>query len=162
MVQTPPQAAEGTHLHKFLAESRRLLGTLPGPDRIILERFFDPGGDQHLVVHAPVGARINRAWGLALRKRFCRKFNFELQAAATENAVLISLGATHSFALMDVVGYLKSATVREVLIQALLDTPLYQLGFPVYKILGKTAQVTIGYRGSLALINEIANRMNDH
>lgn len=119
----------GNQLRKYLAESRRLLGTLPGPDRIVLERFFDPGGDQHLVIHAPVGARINRAWGLALRKRFCRKFNFELQAAATENAVLISLGATHSFELTDVVGYLKSATVRDVLTQALLDTPLYQTRF---------------------------------
>lgn len=121
--------AAGRQLAACLDASRDSLGTLPGPDCIVVERFFDPGGDQHYVIHAPVGARINRAWGLALRKRFCRQFNFELQAAATENGVLISLGATHSFDLLEPVGYLNATNVREVLTQALLDTPLYLTRF---------------------------------
>lgn len=125
----PEPIPELPQLQDFIDESRRLLGTLPGRNKVVLERFFDPGGDQHLVIHTLTGARVNRAWGLALRKRFCRQFNFELQAAATENAVLISLGATHSFALADVIGYLKAATARDVLVQALLDTPLYQTRF---------------------------------
>lgn len=112
-------------LDAFLATAREQLGVLPGSRRIVLERFFDPGGDEHLVVHALFGQRINRAWGLALRKRFCRQFNFELQAAATDNAILISLGATHSFPLAEVLGYLSAATVRDVLVQAVLDTPLF-------------------------------------
>lgn len=116
-------------LEGFLGESLRVLGRLPGPNRVVFERFPDPGGDRHLVIHAPFGARVNRAWGLALRKRFCRSFNFELQAAATDNAVLLSLGPTHSFGLIDVAGYLKPESVRSVLIQALLDTPLYLTRF---------------------------------
>ena len=110
----------------WLTDSRRTLGVLPGANRIVLERFFDPGGDQHLVIHALFGARINRAWGLALRKRFCRRFNFELQAAATDNGILISLGAVHSFALDDVPGWLTSTCLEPVLTQALLDTPVFQ------------------------------------
>src|SRR5690606_21294890 len=82
-------------------------------------------GDQHLVIHSPYGSRINRAWGLALRKRFCRSFNFELQAAADENTIVLSLGATHSFGLEEVTRYLHSASVREVLTQALLDAPMF-------------------------------------
>lgn len=117
----PAQAQIGA----FLAAARQQLGALPGSRRIILERFFDPGGDEHLVIHAPFGQRINRAWGLALRKRFCRQFNFELQAAATDNAILISLGATHSFDLADVIGFLSAESVRGVLVQAVLDMPLF-------------------------------------
>jgi ATP-dependent helicase Lhr and Lhr-like helicase len=79
-----------------------------------------------LVLHAPFGSRINRAWGLALRKRFCRQFNFELQAAATDDAVLLSLGPQHSFPLADVFRYLHPATVRDVLVQAFLDAPVFQ------------------------------------
>ena len=85
------------------------------------ERFFDEGGGMQLVIHAPFGARINRAWGLALRKRFCRSFNFELQAAATDNGINISLGEQHSFPLEAVFEFLRPETVEDVLTQALLD-----------------------------------------
>ena len=114
-------------LADLLQEAKGQLGVLPHSRCIVLERFFDPGGDEHLVIHSPFGQRVNRAWGLALRKRFCRNFNFELQAAVTDNAVLISLGPTHSFALEEVVGYLNSGTLRDVLIQAVLDTPQFEL-----------------------------------
>ncbi|MFP4207678.1 MAG: DEAD/DEAH box helicase [Wenzhouxiangella sp.] len=128
------QAARGRtlpdpQLETFISCSRSILGSLPGPGLIILERFPDPGGDEHLVIHAPFGLRINRAWGLALRKRFCRQFNFELQAVASDNAVLISLGATHSFPLAEVIAYLHSATLADVVTQAVLDTPQFATRF---------------------------------
>ena len=91
----------------------------------MLERFFDEAGGMQLVIHSPYGSRINRAWGLALRKRFCRKFNFELQAAATEDNIVLSLTTAHSFELGEVVHYLHSSSVRQVLIQALLDAPMF-------------------------------------
>jgi ATP-dependent Lhr-like helicase len=87
------------------------LGVMPTRERLVMERFFDEAGDMHLVIHAPFGARMNRGWGLALRKRFCRNFNFELQAAATEDAIILSLGSTHSFAMEDVWKYLHPQTV---------------------------------------------------
>ncbi len=110
----------------YLFEARRLLGALPTKQRLIAERFFDEAGGMQLVIHSPYGSRINRAWGLALRKRFCRQFNFELQAAATEDALLLSLGPQHSFPLIDVFRYLKSANVRDLLVQALIDAPVFQ------------------------------------
>ena len=110
----------------YLAESRRLLGALPTRSTLILERFFDESGGMQLVLHAPLGNRVNRAWGLALRKKFCRTFNFELQAAAGENALLLSLGPQHSFPLNDVFRYLKPETAEDVLVQAVLDSPLFQ------------------------------------
>jgi len=113
-------------LDQFFEQSQRMLGALPHQQRIVFERFFDPAGDQHLVIHNLAGSRINRAWGLALRKRLCRSFNFELQAAATDNGILISLGAVHSFELGEVAGWLDSENLERVLIQALLDTPLFQ------------------------------------
>jgi ATP-dependent Lhr-like helicase len=119
----PPGAAH--QIAEYLASGWAALSALPTQDTLILERFFDEAGDMHLVLHAPFGSRVNRAWGLALRKRFCRKFNFELQAAATEDAVLLSLGPTHSFPLEEVMTYLRRATVREVLTQALLDAPMF-------------------------------------
>src|SRR5205823_3502712 len=103
---------------EYLAEGRRALGAVPTCKRIILERFFDESGGMQLVIHAPLGNGVNRAWGLALRKRFCRRFGFELQAAANEDAILLSLGPQHSFPLAEVFGYLHSRTAREVLIQA--------------------------------------------
>ncbi|MDX1433874.1 MAG: helicase-related protein, partial [Gammaproteobacteria bacterium] len=112
-------------LVEYLAAARAALGSLPTQCRVVFERFFDEAGDMHLVVHAPFGSRINRAWGLALRKRFCRKFNFELQAAALEDTIVLSMSSSHSFPLEEVAGYLKSATVREVLVQALLDAPIF-------------------------------------
>jgi ATP-dependent Lhr-like helicase len=90
-----------------------------------MERFFDESGGMQLVLHSPFGSRLNRAWGLALRKRFCRKFNFELQAAATEDAIILSLGPTHSFPLAEVYQYLNAKTVRHLLVQALLDAPMF-------------------------------------
>ena len=110
----------------YLADSLRLLGTLPTQETLVLERFFDESGGMQLVLHAPFGSRVNRAWALALRKRFCRQFNFELQAAATEEGLLLSLGPQHSFPLADVFRYLHPGTVRDVLIQAFLDAPVFQ------------------------------------
>jgi ATP-dependent Lhr-like helicase len=108
-----------------LAAAQAALGALPTQRRIVMERFFDQSGGMQLVVHSPFGSRLNRAWGLALRKRFCRQFNFEIQAAATEDAIVLSLSTSHSFALDEVARYLRSATALDVLIQALLDAPLF-------------------------------------
>ena len=110
---------------EYLAATKAALGSLPTQQQLVIERFFDEAGGMQLVLHAPFGARINRAFGLALRKRFCQTFNFELQAAATEDAIVLSLGETHSFALEDVPRYLNSRTVEEVLTQAVLDAPLF-------------------------------------
>src|SRR5688572_16066500 len=112
-------------LIEYLGAAKAALGVLPTAKRVVFERFFDETGDTHLVVHSPFGSRINRAWGLSLRKRFCRRFNFELQAAALEDSIVLSLGAVHSFALEEVVHYLHSNTVRDVLTQAVLDAPLF-------------------------------------
>ena len=112
---------------QYLAAARITLGHMPTQQTIVFERFFDEGGGTQLVIHSPFGSRLNRAWGLALRKRFCRKFNFELQAAATEDAIVLSLGATHSFPIEDVFGYLRSNSVRDLLIQALLDAPMFAI-----------------------------------
>ncbi|HEX6571698.1 MAG TPA: hypothetical protein VF055_06715, partial [Steroidobacteraceae bacterium] len=109
----------------YLAAARAALGTLPTHDEIVLERFFDEAGGMQLVVHSPYGSRINRAWGLALRKRFCRKFNFELQAAATEDCIVLSLTTAHSFELGEVARYLHSNSAREILVQALLAAPMF-------------------------------------
>lgn len=114
-------------LSDYFAEASGVLGRLPTRANLILERFFDEAGDCHLVLHSPYGIRINRAWGLALRKRFCRKFNFELQAAATDDAILFSLSRTHSFALPEVFDYLKSGSVERILIQALLAAPMFEI-----------------------------------
>src|SRR5262249_18809672 len=110
---------------EYLAAGHAALGCLPTQDTIVFERFFDEVGGMQFVIHSPYGSRINRAWGLALRKRFCRKFNFELQAAATEDNIVLSLTTAHSFELADVARYLNSATIRPLLIQALLDAPMF-------------------------------------
>src|SRR5215212_4490709 len=112
---------------EYLAGAKIVLGVMPSQDNLVLERFFDDSGSMQLVLHAPFGSRLNRAWGLALRKRFCRKFNFELQAAATEDAIVLSLGPTHSFPLDEVFHYLNSKTVRQLLCQALLDAPMWNI-----------------------------------
>lgn len=114
-------------LSRYLAEAQQALGCLPRARRLILERFFDEVGDQHLVIHSPLGIRINRALGLALRKRFCRRFNFELQAAADDNALILSLGATHSFPLAEVPEYVRASDARPVLVQAVLQAPMFPL-----------------------------------
>jgi ATP-dependent helicase Lhr and Lhr-like helicase len=110
----------------YLLEGRAALGVIPTQETLVFERFFDEAGGMQLVLHAPFGSRINKAWTLALRKRFCRQFNFELQAAATEDALLLSLGPQHSFPLSDVFRYLHPATTRDILVQALLDAPVFK------------------------------------
>ncbi len=110
---------------RYVQEGRRALGATPSLDCVVAERFFDESGGMQLVIHSPFGGRLNRAWGLALRKKFCRSFNFELQAAATENGINISLSDQHSFPLDSVFSFLSSGTVRDVLVQAMLDSPLF-------------------------------------
>jgi ATP-dependent Lhr-like helicase len=117
--------AAAEQIVEYLAAARAALGALPTLRTVALERFFDESGGMQLVIHAPFGSRINRAWGLALRKRFCRKFNFELQAAATEDAIVLSLSTSHSFPLEEVARYLHAGTVRPLLVQALLDAPMF-------------------------------------
>ncbi len=111
----------------YIAAAKATLNAMPSFDTLVLERFFDESGGMQLILHSPFGNRVNRAWGLALRKRFCRTFNFELQAAATENAIILSLGASQSFELESVAHYLHSASVRDILIQALLDAPMFTI-----------------------------------
>ncbi|MFO1470691.1 MAG: DEAD/DEAH box helicase [Turneriella sp.] len=112
---------------EYLRESREALKALPTHHTVILERFFDEVNNCHIVLHSPFGTQINRAWGLALRKRFCRQFNFELQAAANDSAIILSLSHTHSFILDEVFTYLSSKSARDVLIQALLDAPMFEI-----------------------------------
>jgi ATP-dependent Lhr-like helicase len=119
---TGPAAAQ---VAAYLAAAKAALGTLPTQQTILFERFFDEAGGMQLVIHSPFGSRINRAWGLALRKRFCRSFNFELQAAATEDTIILSLTTAHSFDLGDVAHYLHSNTVRPLLVQALCAAPMF-------------------------------------
>ena len=119
--------AAAAQLVDYLHAGMRGLGVMPTHETIVMERFFDEVGDMHLVIHAPFGARLNRAWGLALRKRFCRSFNFELQAAANEDNIVLSLGSVHSFPLEEVFRYLNSKIVRDVVIQAMLDAPMFEV-----------------------------------
>ncbi len=121
----PSSAA--TQIVDYLQGGMNALGAMPTRETIVMERFFDEVGDMHVVIHSPFGSRINRGWGLALRKRFCKSFNFELQAAANEDSIVISLGSVHSFPLDDVFRYLQTKTVRDVLIQALLDSPMFEV-----------------------------------
>jgi ATP-dependent Lhr-like helicase len=118
-------APAAEQLAEYLSGAHAALGCLPTQDTLVLERFFDEAGGMQLVIHSPFGSRINRAWGLALRKRFCRKFNFELQAAATEDNIVLSLTTAHSFDLAEVARYLQSASVRSLLTEALLDAPMF-------------------------------------
>ena len=118
--------AAAAQVTAYLGAAWEALGEiLPTQRRIVAERFFDEVGDMHLVLHAPFGSRVNRAFGLALRKRFCRRFNFELQAAALEDCVVLSLGETHGFDLEEVAGYLSPDSARRVLTQALFDAPVF-------------------------------------
>ncbi len=115
-------AAQAVH---YLAEAHRVLGVLPTHQTLVFERFFDESGGMQFIIHAPFGNRVNRAWGLALRKRFCRRFNFELQAAANEEAILFSLGASQSFPLEAPARFLSTQTLRNILVQAVLAAPLF-------------------------------------
>ncbi|HET7542593.1 MAG TPA: DEAD/DEAH box helicase [Polyangiaceae bacterium] len=118
--------AAARQLVDYASAGARALGAVPTQSRVVLERFFDESGGMQLVIHAPFGGRINRAWGLALRKRFCRGFGFELQAAANEEAIVLSLGPQHSFPLEEVFDYLHPQTARELLVQALLPAPMFK------------------------------------
>src|SRR5438046_1344646 len=118
-------ASGAEQLIQYVLEGRAVLGDVPTQTTIIAERFFDESGGMQLVIHAPFGGRINKAWGLALRKRFCRSFNFELQAAATDNGLNISLSEQHSFPLADVFHFLHPNSARSVLEQAVLTSPLF-------------------------------------
>ena len=120
-------AVASSQLIQYLAAGRAALGTLPKLNTVVFERFFDESGGMQLVIHSTYGSRVNRAWGLALRKRFCRTFNFELQAAATEDHIILSLTHAHSFELAEVSRYLNSKTARHVLIQALCAAPMFQV-----------------------------------
>jgi ATP-dependent helicase Lhr and Lhr-like helicase len=119
---TAPAALQ---LVTYLAAARAALGAVPTQQTIVFERFFDEAGGMQLVIHSPFGSRINRAWGLSLRKRFCRSFNFELQAAATEDTIVLSLTTAHSFELAEVARYLHSNSVRALLVQALCAAPMF-------------------------------------
>jgi ATP-dependent Lhr-like helicase len=118
--------AGAEQLIQYILEGRVVLGDVPTQSTIIAERFFDEGGGMQLVIHAPFGGRINKAWGLALRKRFCRGFNFELQAAATDNGLNIALAEQHSFPLADVFHFLHSESMAPILEQAALAAPVFQ------------------------------------
>ena len=122
-VKVLPAGAQ--QLVDYLSAAKKTLGVMPTQENVVFERFFDESGGTQMVIHAPFGSRINKAWGLALRKRFCRKFNFELQAAATEDAIILSLSTSHSFPLEEVARYLNSSSARELLIQAMLDAPMF-------------------------------------
>ena len=150
-----PEAVQAQLKH-YLATSLAALGVLPDLDTIVFERFFDQVGDTHLVIHSVYGARVNRAWGLALRKRFCRNFNFELQAAASEDSIVLSLGPTHSFPLEEVKNYLAVASAREVLIQALLDSPMFTTR---WRWVGSIALALPRRRGGKAIAPQL-QRMN--
>src|ERR1700730_10491670 len=110
---------------EYVTAGRAILGAVPTQRTVIAERFFDESGGMQLVIHAPLGARIHKAWGLALRKRFCRSFNFELQAAATDNGLNISLSEQHSFPLGDVFHFLHPNSVQQLLEQSVLDSPIF-------------------------------------
>jgi ATP-dependent Lhr-like helicase len=110
----------------YIVTGRAVLGAVPSKTTIIAERFFDEGGGMQLILHAPFGGRLNKAWGLALRKRFCRGFNFELQAAATDNGINIALAEQHSFPLSDVFHFLSEHTAKELLEQAAIASPIFK------------------------------------
>src|SRR5258708_145568 len=124
-MELPPDAAD--QLGDYFSDAYRSLGAIPSQQTLVMERFFDESGGMQLVLHSPFGNRINRAWGLALRKRFCRSFNFELQPPGTGDTIVISLGTQHSFPLEEVFRYLNSKTVRDLLVQALLDAPMFTI-----------------------------------
>src|SRR5579859_6423549 len=119
--------ASAVQLVQYLSAGKAALGCLPTWDTVVFERFFDESGGMQLIIHSPFGSRVNRAWGLSLRKRFCRTFNFELQAAATEDHIVLSLTHAHSFELAEAARYLNSNSVRHVLIQALCAAPMFEV-----------------------------------
>jgi ATP-dependent Lhr-like helicase len=149
-------AAVAAQLTAYLGSAHAALGCLPTQDTVVFERFFDEAGGMQLVIHTPFGSRVNRAWGLALRKRFCRKFNFELQAAATEDNLVLSLTTAHSFDLEDAARYLHSASVRALLVQALCAAPMFGVR---WRWVAAVALALPRYRGGKKVPPQIA-RMN--
>jgi len=149
-------AAARTQLLDYLAAGRAALGALPSFSTLVFERFLDESGGMQLIVHSPHGSRINRAWGLALRKRFCRSFNFELQAAATEDHIVLSLTDAHSFELEAVKHYLHSNSVRSLLVQALVAAPMFGVR---WRWNAGTALALPRFRGGKKVAPQIA-RMN--
>jgi ATP-dependent Lhr-like helicase len=119
--------AAALQVTQYLSAGRAALGCLPTFDTVVFERFFDESGGMQMIIHSPFGSRVNRAWGLSLRKRFCRTFNFELQAAATEDHIVLSLTHAHSFELAEAGRYLNSNSVRQVLVQALCAAPMFEV-----------------------------------
>ncbi len=119
--------AAALQIVQYLSAGRAALGCLPTFDTVVFERFFDESGGMQLVIHSAFGSRVNRAWGLSLRKRFCRTFNFELQAAATEDHIVLSLTHAHSFELAEAARYLNSHSVRPLLVQALCAAPMFEV-----------------------------------
>src|SRR5205085_11321570 len=113
----------------YVRETVAVLGTVPSTACVVAERFFDESGGMQLVIHAPFGAGVNRAWGLALRKRFCVTFDFELQAAATDDGIILSLGEQHSFPLESAFNFVRTATLTETLTQAVLQHPVFGTRF---------------------------------
>jgi ATP-dependent Lhr-like helicase len=109
----------------YLEAQRDALGLVPTMRDVVFERFFDESGGMQLVVHAPFGARVNRALGLAMRKRFCRTFDFELQAAATDDAIVLSMGTAHAFPLTDAFHLIRSEHIDDTLEQAVLQAPMF-------------------------------------
>ncbi len=125
MSQSGVDTEASRQLVAYLEEGKRVLGIVPTGRRVIAERFFDESGGMQLVIHAPFGARLNRAWGMALRKQICRSFDFELQASATDDGLNFSFGPNLSFPLDEVFSYVKSNTAESVLTQAVLQAPLF-------------------------------------
>ncbi len=126
-LRLPPDGAD--LLLRYLQAGAGALGAVPSQRCVVAERFFDEAGGMQLILHAPFGGRINRAWGMALRKRFCRTFDFELQAAASDDGILLSLGEQHSFPLIEIFDFLNADNVEEVLVQAILQAPLFGTRF---------------------------------
>jgi ATP-dependent helicase Lhr and Lhr-like helicase len=118
-------AAAAEQAFNYIVEGKRVLGSVPSEKHVVAERFFDETGGMQLVLHAPFGSRINKAWGLALRKRFCRGFDFELQASATDDGINLSLGPQHSFPINDLFQFLRSRQIDEALTQAVLASPVF-------------------------------------
>ena len=112
----------------YVRAGQAALGVVPTANQIVFERFFDESGGMQLVIHSPLGARINRAWGLALRKRFCRSFDFELQASADDDGIVLSLSPQHSFPVESLFKMIGPHNARDLLEQALLAMPMFQVG----------------------------------
>ncbi|HLQ64927.1 MAG TPA: DEAD/DEAH box helicase [bacterium] len=125
VAETAVDRAGAEQIVAYIAQTVAVLGCVPTQQSIVAERFFDESGGMQLVLHTPFGGRVNRAWGLAIRKRFCLTFDFELQAAATDDGIVLSLGEQHSFPLESVFHFVRPATAREDLVQALLASPMF-------------------------------------